>query len=664
MKKLLTALLLLATLATTILPLAACSNSSEAITTTAATTEPVKQEEEKPIATLPLKVMTFNMRYETKSHPLLSLDYRGPRFLSVIEKYDPDSIGLCEATNDWMNYLRDEMLDRGYVYVGVGRDRGEDSPSQTGSGNEHTPIFFKKDKFKLLEGDTIWLSTTPEKKGSKSWNSSCNRICTWVVLEEKTTGLVYAHLTTHLDHVSFEAQYNAVRVIQMKMQELKETYGDIGMVLTGDFNAVSFDSKNPNYRPLTYNYTTSFMEDSLRLAKKVGVKGSTTNGYTDPIAWENGQDLNVDMPAIDTKSSAIDYIFLSKGQFKVDYYTVVDDRFTFEYDGKTWHNHPLSDHYGVYAEVVYNTVASEAPNETRIVDVSAKRSGDLPASLTKLENLAANANISSGLQCNNNHMATELKSDAGYAQLYPRLEGDSFYWELTAKLKTNADIAGISILNASSGMSYGAECFVSTDGSDWRKVGKTYFQQMKAAERVTWTLDKVYNARYVKIVLMDAPANAQLASISVYGTPTATAPSKTIDLFPVSGPKSGANEGFEKLIDGNQKTKFYMNIANDSMFDLVFKSDEADTAKSYTITTANDHEKFTDRLPISWVVYGSADGENWTAISTVTEHNIEHKNYKSYTFAIDNPGAYSYYKLSFTLPSSGKMQFSEFVLNK
>lgn len=663
MKKLFTALLLIATLATSLLPLTACKDDSTAQATTVTTTT-APQEEEKPIATLPLKVMAFNMRYETKSHPLLSLDYRGPRFLTVIEKYDPDSVGLCEATNDWMNFLRDEMKSRGYAYVGVGRDRGEDSPTQTGSGNEHTPIFYKKDKFNLRSSGTFWLSTTPEQKGTKSWNSSCNRICTWVVLEDKETGVVYAHFATHLDHVSFEAQYNSVRVIQMKMEELKKVYGDIGMVLSGDFNAVAFDTKNPSYRPLTYNFTTSFMDDSLSLAKKVGVKGSTTNGYTDPVAWENGQDLNVDMPAIDTRSSAIDYIFLTKGQFKVDYYTVVDDRFTFEYDGKTWHNHPLSDHYGVYAEVVYHAVDSEAPNEKRVVDVNAKISNDLPAALTKLENLITNANITSGLQCNNTHSTAELKTDEGYAQLYPRLEGEALYWELTAKLKTNADIAGVSILNAASGNPYGAECFVSTDGSNWLKVGNTYLKQMTANERITWTLDKVYNARYVKIVLLSCPANAKFASISVYGTPTETAPSKTIDLTPVSGPKSGASEGFEKLIDGNQKTKFYMNTANDSMFDLVFKSDEAGTAQSYTITTANDHEKFTDRLPTAWVIYGSTDGLSWTAIATVTEHNIEHKNYKSYTFAIDNPGEYSYYKLSFTLPSSGKMQFSEFVLNK
>ena len=105
-----------------------------------------------------------------------------------------------------------------------------------------------------------------------------------------------------------------------------------------------------------------------------------------------------------------------------------------------------------------------------------------------------------------------------------------------------------------------------------------------------------------------------------------------------------------------------MNIANDSMFDLVFKSEEAGTAKTYTFTTANDNEKYGDRLPLSWVIYASTDGKEWLVIDTVTEPGMAHKNYTTYTYEIDNPGEYSYYKLSFTLEPSGKMQFSEFVL--
>ena len=660
MKKLLSLLLLLSTLTACLLPLTACSGDMAADSTTAATTEAPEAEKE-PTVTLPLNILAFNLRYETKSHPLLSLDYRGPRFLEVVDKYDPDSISLCEATNDWMNFLRTPMSRKGYAYVGVGRDKGADSPDQTGSGNEHNPIFYKEDKLDLLEGDTIWLSSTPTVPGSKSWGSSITRICTYAVLKDKATGLTYAHLSTHLDHVSSESQYNAVRVIQMKMQELKGVYGDIGMVLSGDFNAVSFDQSNPAYRPTTYNFTTSFMNDSAAIAKKIGVQGSTTNGYTDPIAWENGQSTNVDMPAVDHRSSPIDYIFVSKGLFDVSYYTVVNDTFTFEYEGRTFHNHPLSDHYGVFSQITYTPGSSEAPNESKCIDVKATLSTDLPATLSQKTDLIADATLTSGLSCAMSNGINQLKGADSYAQLPTRMEGTQNYWEITAKLDSNSTVAGISILYDQISRPFGAECFISANGSDWLKVGESYLNTPDAGQRLTWELQTPQDARYVKVVLLACGAGSRLASLSVYGDALGTG---AIELSPVSGPKSGAKEGYEKIIDGNTSTKFYMNIVNDEMFDLVFKSSKSETATSYTLTTANDHTSFKDRLPLGWTLYGSTNGTTWYPIDTVTDPDMDHTNYTTYEYIIDKPGEYSYYKLSFTLADSGKMQFSEFELLK
>lgn len=657
MKKLLSLFLLLAVL----LPLAACQSRNAPDQTTAATTTTAPSEDEVPEISLPLKVMEFNMRYETSSHPLLALSYRGPRFLTVIDKYQPDSIGLCEATNDWMNFLRDEMADRGYAYVGVGRDAGEDSPRLSGSGNEHNPVFYKVDKFDLLEGDTIWLSTTPGVAGSSSWNSSCDRICTWVVLKDKETGLTYAHMATHLDHVSIKAQYNAVRVIQMKMNELKKTYGDIGVVLSGDFNAVAFDNTNPDYRPLTYNFTTSFMDDSRAKAEKIGVDGATFNGYQDPVAWENGQASNNDKPAVDTTTSPIDYIFLTKGAFDVAYYTVVNDTFTFDYNGKTYHNHPLSDHYGVYAEVSFTPGKAQEPDESISIDVPATLSHDLPDTLAAMNDLIADASLSSGLSCNASNGVNSLKKTESYAQISSRLEGGQYYWEIIAKLNKNSMVSGVTLQNADANIPYGAECFISANGSDWLKVGRSYLAQMQAGERLTWSLSEATEARYVKIVLLSCPDKARLASVGIYG---AEVDSGAIELTGVSGPKAGKDEGYEKMVDGDTSTKFYINTAKDTMADLIYKSSDTDTALRYTFTTANDTATYTDRLPLSWVLYGSVDGKNWVVMDTVTDPGMEHKNYASTSFDIDAPGAYCYYKLSFTLPSSGKMQFSEFVLEK
>ncbi len=651
MRKFWAILLLLAVM----LPLIGCNqDSSEA----ASITTEASVEEEVPVVTLPLNIMTFNLRYDTTSHPLMALSQRGPRLISLIEQYDPDSIGFCEATDDWMNFLRGEMEALGYSYVGVGRDAGEDSPTLTGIGNEHNPVFYKTEKFELINDGTIWLSNTPGTAGSRSWDSSCNRICTWAILKDKETGLVYAHMATHLDHVSEEAQHNGVRVIQAQMEQLKVEYGDIGVVLSGDFNAVAFDSTNPSYRPITYQFTTSFMDDSHTLASEIGVEGSTFCGYQNPDDWERGHASDKDKPAVDTETSPIDYIFLTKGGFAVSYYTVVNDTFTFEYKGRTYHNHPVSDHYGVFAKVTFIPGKAQAPDEKDAIDYPAVlTAGELPKGLSTMTELIAGSKLTSGLLCGSS--VNNLKKEDSYAELSPRLEGGHYYWEITAKLEKLAEISGISMLNDSSNPASGAECFVSKDGTNWEKVGESIFGQMGAGERYTWSLAESVQASYVKFVLFDCPNKARLASVSVWGEEIETG---ELTLSAVSGPKAGQKEGYEMLLDGDLTTKFYINTSNDALSPLIFRSESPATALKYSFVTANDHDEYTDRLPLGWTLSGSADGESWTVLDEVAAPGMESKNYESYTYEIAAPGEYTFYKLEFKLASSGKMQFSEFAL--
>ena len=53
----------------------------------------------------------------------MGTDVRGEHLMEIVEKYAPDSIGFQEATNDWMNYLRDAMEELGYAYAGCRQGR-------------------------------------------------------------------------------------------------------------------------------------------------------------------------------------------------------------------------------------------------------------------------------------------------------------------------------------------------------------------------------------------------------------------------------------------------------------------------------------------------------------------------------------------------------------
>jgi len=608
--------------------------------------------------TLALKTMTFNLRYDTTSHALMGTKYRGEHLMEIIDKYQPDSIGFCEATNDWMNYLRKEMKSRGYSYEGVGRDAGEDSASLTGTGNEHTPVFYNAERFDLLASDTFWLSTTPDAAGSRTWDAACNRVCTYVVLSEKTTGRIYAHFATHLDHVSFESQYHSVRIIQSYIDGLYEKYGNIGVVLSGDFNATAYETSDSAYTPTTYNYTTSFMDDSLTLAGKTGVTGSTWSGYQSPTDWEKGLSSNNDKPAIDTTTSPIDYIFLSKGKFTVDYYTVVDDTFTFEYNNQTWHNHPVSDHYGLYVECELKDSTTPAGfDETKCIDITAtvSSSADLPDCPANATDLVMTSKITSGLK----GAVSALRIDGEYIVPSMRVGTNHMYWEITAAFEGAYEVSSVSFKTGPDKMPKWAECYVSSDNSNWKKVGSLITDDLASNTVYSWKLGAPIECKYAKIVFVNCSKSSKLDRFVVFGSKVDTG---EIALTPVSGPKAGSDEGYEKMVDGDVSTKFYINTSKDSLSPLVYKAEGPVSISRYTMTSANDTASYPDRVPAGWTLYGSFNGENWSVLDDVDDPCMSADNFTAYEYECAVNGIYTYFMIEFKLGSTGKTQIAEFVI--
>ena len=631
------------------------------------TTDAGSEQEEPVESGLSLKILSFNLRYDTTSHPLMGTDYRGAHLMEVIDKYTPDSIGFCEATDDWMNYLRPEMKSRGYDYVGLGRDAGKDSDTLKGTGNEHTPVFYNSEKYTLIDSGNFWLSTTPDQPGSIDWNSACKRVCSWVLLEDKESGKRYAHFATHLDHVSIEAQYNGIRVIENKINKIYEKYGNIGVILSGDLNCSAYEQAQKNYIPYTYNFVTTYLDDSRVIAKKKGVDGSTWSGYQNPVDWENGRKSDNDKPAIDTTTAPIDYILTSKGRFDVSYYTVVDDTFTFEYKDKTWHNHPISDHYGLYVECTVKGGDSPAGyDESHLIgrEAAMSISESMPAIPAGSIDLAKNATLKSGVKGD----VTALKSDGAMlkSDLNSKVKTTDLYMELTAKFDSATEIDSITVKTGGGSAPLWAECFVSEKGASWDKVGATITEQLKNNTAYTWTLGKQAKVKYVKVVFISVEKNTEIDRFAVYGPGVeVTDPTDgKLTLIPVSGPKAGENEGYEKIADGDEETKFYINTGKNDLSPLVFKIEGYANPVKYTMTSANDTPDYPDRVPAGWILYGSSDGENWSVIDEVDDPGMEADKFVTYEYPLSVNGIYSYFKLEFKLGSTGKTQISEFEIFK
>ena len=251
-----------------------------------------------------IRVMSFNIRFGDLG--TLTAEDRHPMVEETIRKGHPDSVGLQEATTEWMAYLTEALSDE-YAHVGVGRDDGV-------SAGEHSAIFYLKDKYTAVDSGNFWLSETPDVP-SFGWNAGSIRICTWVVLENNETGEQYVHINSHFDNASKEARQNSVDMILEKAKE----FGDLPVVFTADMN-ISEGSEEYN------RMTAGGLADTKMLA-------------ADTMDYLTYHDR---MPLIHW-GSVIDFVMVNE-KFDALVYRVV----TAGIDGNY-----VSDHFPIYADIVF-----------------------------------------------------------------------------------------------------------------------------------------------------------------------------------------------------------------------------------------------------------------------------------------------------------------------
>jgi endonuclease/exonuclease/phosphatase family metal-dependent hydrolase len=173
----------------------------------------------------PINAMSFNIRYDNPEDGDQNWHKRKENVIRMLNFYDLDIIGMQEVLVSQLNYLKENMS--GYGVVGVGRNDGIDQ-------GEFTPVFYRKDRFKQLDGKTFWLSETPDKV-SKGWDANLERIATWVVLQEKNTNKEIFVINTHFDHRGKQARIESARLLKSKIAALAQGRP---VILAGDFNSV------------------------------------------------------------------------------------------------------------------------------------------------------------------------------------------------------------------------------------------------------------------------------------------------------------------------------------------------------------------------------------------------------------------------------------------
>ena len=156
----------------------------------------------------PINAMSFNIRYDNPEDGAQNWHHRKENVVRMLNFYDLDIIGMQEVLVSQLNYLKDNLKD--YQAIGVGREDGKEK-------GEFAPVFFRKDRFKELKSGTFWLSETPEKV-SKGWDAALERIATWIVLKDKTTGKDFIFMNTHFDHRGKQARIESAKLLKTKQQ--------------------------------------------------------------------------------------------------------------------------------------------------------------------------------------------------------------------------------------------------------------------------------------------------------------------------------------------------------------------------------------------------------------------------------------------------------------
>lgn len=237
----------------------------------------------------PIEVGTFNIRYANDGDGANAWKHRREMVAAILK--DGDFWGLQEALP---SQIADIERDRPEFKV-VARTREKDP-----AHGEACPILYRADRWTLdaTDSGTFWLSETPEIAGSKSWDSSLPRICTFARFTERDGGRSLYVFNVHLDHQGPKARLEAARLVAGRIAARAH---DDPVVLVGDFNC------GPASEPVRalLDGKAPVLLDAWRSANPSAAEQGTFNGWQPKCGAERIDWIFV-TGALEVRSASID----------------------------------------------------------------------------------------------------------------------------------------------------------------------------------------------------------------------------------------------------------------------------------------------------------------------------------------------------------------------
>ncbi len=260
-------------------------------------------------------------------------DYARPKaMISRLKAADPDIITFQEANEPWISFLSSSWYSESRYF---NQNYTMLYQYRKSSNKEAVPVAYKTAKFNQLASGHFWFGNDTENESDFGNDESGNpisdiyRICSWVVLEDKTTQDQIALFSIHLD-LNVKARQLSVPILLSKIAAVKKDYPNAMVITAGDFND-------------TMGGSSKVLYDIIDGAGLADARKEAMVSTTDHATFHSG--------------STIDFALAEKATVAVKSFDVLTDDFGYSVEGVSY---GLSDHYGLLMK--FGSVAKQKGN--------------------------------------------------------------------------------------------------------------------------------------------------------------------------------------------------------------------------------------------------------------------------------------------------------------